>query len=144
MITRRSALGLLAAAATASLVGCSSPAPASSAAASGAVAQGPETLDAAGFAALVARPGTVVLDVRTPAEYAEAHLANAVNIDVNASDFATRVAQLDKTKTYAVYCRSGNRSATALGIMKKAGFTQVQHLGGGISAWTSAGHPVVR
>ena len=122
---------LFAAAASATLVGCS-----------GGAAS--DTLDAAGFAALVEKDGTVVLDVRTPDEYAGGHLAGALNLDVNAADFAARVAQLDKTATYAVYCRSGSRSATALGIMKKAGITEAYHLGGGIGAWTSAGRPVVR
>lgn len=124
---------LLAAASAATLAGCSSP-----------TTQGSDALDPAGFAELVAKPGTVVLDVRTPSEYAEGHLQGAMNIDVNAADFTTRVNQLDKDKAYAVYCRSGNRSGAALKIMKDAGFTQVQHLDGGITAWTSSDRPVVK
>lgn len=133
MISRRSALGLLAAAAATALTACTS-----------SPAAGTDTLDAAGFAGLVAKPGTVVVDVRTPAEFASGHLADAVNLDVNASDFAAQVARLDAARTYAVYCKSGNRSATALGIMKKAGIAQAYHLAGGIGAWTGAGRPVVR
>lgn len=133
MISRRRALALLAVAGTASLAGCG--AAGDSAA---------ETLDAAGFKALVAKPGVVVLDVRTPEEFAAGHLENAVNIDINGADFATKVAALDKSATYAVYCRSGNRSATALAAMKKAGIAKVQHLGGGIGAWQSAGNKLVK
>ncbi|NMM24718.1 MAG: rhodanese-like domain-containing protein [Phycicoccus sp.] len=58
------------------------------------------------------------------------------------SDFATRVAALDKTATYAVYCRSGNRSGTALQQMSAAGFTHVYDLAGGIGAWQNMGGPM--
>lgn len=130
MIARRSLLILALGAPGASLVGCS---PATS-----------DTLDVEAFAKLVATPGVVVLDVRTPQEYADGHLKGALLLDVNAPDFAAKVAQLDKAASYAVYCRSGNRSATALKIMKDAGIKQVAHLGQGITAWTKAGQPVVR
>lgn len=138
-------LAAAAVAATLTLTGCSTPASQSTTpAASGQQATASyRTLDATAFAALVQQPGTVVLDVRTPAEYAAGHLAEAVNIDVNAADFPTRIAGLDKAVTYAVYCRSGNRSAAALEAMKAAGFTRADHLGGGIGAWQSAGLPVV-
>lgn len=77
--------------------------------------------------------GTVVVDVRTPAEYDSGHLEGAVNIDLEASTFATKIAALDKNATYFVYCRSGNRSSQAVAAMKKIGFTHVTD-GGGISA----------
>ncbi len=101
-------------------------------------------LDPAAFAAAAARPGTVVLDVRTPAEFADGHLAQAVNLDVNSADFRDRLGQLDKNASYAVYCRSGHRSATALAAMADLGFTSAVHLDGGITAWQGAGRPVVR
>ncbi len=100
-------------------------------------------LDAAGFAAALKRPGTTVIDVRTPAEFAEGHLPGAVNIDVSSPTFAASVAQLDPTVPYAVYCRSGNRSAAALAQMADLGFAEAYHLGGGIGAWQSAGGEVV-
>lgn len=84
----------------------------------------------------------VVLDVRTPAEYAAGHLPDAVNIDVQASDFASRVDELDRDATYAVYCRSGNRSAVAVDHMVEAGFTDVRHLDGGIVDWQRSGEAV--
>ena len=99
--------------------------------------------DAAEFAALVAEPGVIVLDVRSPAEFASGHLANAQNIDVQAADFDARVAALPKDGNFAVYCRSGNRSATALKKMKAAGITRAAHLSGGIGAWQAAGYQVV-
>lgn len=122
-----------------------SPAPAPGAPASAAPASGSfRTLDAAAFAELVARPGTVVLDVRTPAEYASGHLEDAVNVDVQAADFSDRIAELDPAAVYAVYCRSGSRSAAALATMRASGFSRADHLGGGIAAWQAAGLPVVR
>ena len=101
-------------------------------------------LGVAAFAGALQLPGVVVLDVRTPQEYADGHLERASNIDVSAADFSARIAKLDPAVPYAVYCRSGNRSATALGILRKAGFTSTFHLGGGIGAWTAAGRSVVK
>lgn len=101
-----------------------------------------EHLDPKAFAARIAQPGVVVLDVRTPQEYAEGHLANAKNIDIQASDFGQRIAALDKSGGYAVYCRSGKRSNTAATQLLDSGFTKVADLAGGIIAWTSAGNQV--
>ena len=100
--------------------------------------QNGQTLDAAAFADLV-ESADVVLDVRTPEEFAVGHIPDAVNIDVSAPDFASRVGALDTEASYAVYCRTGNRSATAMQIMQDAGFGSVAHLGGGIVAWVDAG-----
>jgi rhodanese-related sulfurtransferase len=97
------------------------------------------TLDAAAFADLTESPNVVVLDVRTPEEYATGHIPDAVNIDVSAPDFASRVGALDTDASYALYCRTGNRSATAMQIMQDGGFASVAHLGGGIVAWVDAG-----
>ena len=100
-------------------------------------------LSAADFAAAAKREGTTILDVRTPAEFAEGHLPGAVNVNVEGADFATTIAQLDPKAPYAVYCRSGNRSAAALQLMQAAGFTSAYHLSGGIGAWQQAGGEVV-
>jgi phage shock protein E len=73
----------------------------------------------------------VLLDVRTAAEYSEAHLVGSANLDVkNESAFLTEIAKLDKSKSYKVYCRSGNRSGIAAEILKKNGFTNVENIGG--------------
>ncbi|MEZ5216207.1 MAG: rhodanese-like domain-containing protein [Ilumatobacteraceae bacterium] len=83
-----------------------------------------------------------IIDVRTPAEFADGHLADAVNLDVSGGEFEQLIAPLDHGATYVVYCRSGNRSAAAAKIMADAGFTSVFDLGG-ITAWQDAGYPVV-
>jgi rhodanese-related sulfurtransferase len=101
------------------------------------------SLAAAEFAAAAKLPNTVLVDVRTPEEYASGHLAGATLIDVEGADFATKVAALDKAKTYAVYCRSANRSKVAMTIMQRAGIVGVYDLAGGITSWKSAGGQVV-
>jgi rhodanese-related sulfurtransferase len=102
------------------------------------------TLNASQFKAASQLPNTVLLDVRSPAEFADGHLAGARNLDVNSPGFAAEAAKLDPARQYAVYCRSGNRSQTAMNIMQSKGITGVYHLGGGISAWTSAGGQLIR
>ena len=100
-------------------------------------------LDAATFAAALKAPETVILDVRTPEEFAEGHIPGAVNIDVQSPDFASKVAALDPNVPYAVYCRSGNRSRVALDLMGQLGITDAYHLGGGVGAWQQAGGELV-
>ena len=81
----------------------------------------------------------VILDVRTPEEFAAGYIPGASNVDLNGPDFKGEVGKLPKDGEYAVYCRSGNRSATALAQMKELGFTNAYHLAGGIGAWQAAG-----
>ena len=100
-------------------------------------------LGAAEFAAALKRPGTTIIDVRTPQEFAQGHLPSAVNIDVSSPDFAARLATLDPNAPYAVYCHSGNRSGVAVAAMAGQGFTDAYHLRGGITAWQRAGGDVV-
>jgi phage shock protein E len=100
------------------------------------------SLDVAAFEALVASGAGVLLDVRTPQEYASGHLKGAKLVDASAPDFDTRIAALDKTASYALYCHSGNRSARAMQRMAAAGFSRVVDLDGGIAAWVASGRPV--
>jgi len=100
-------------------------------------------VDVAEGQALVADPSVVVVDVRTPDEFAQGHLQRAGQVDLSAADFRDRIAQLDRSTTYFVYCHSGNRSAQATAIMAELGFTKVYELRGGIAAWVNAGAPVV-
>jgi rhodanese-related sulfurtransferase len=86
----------------------------------------------------------VILDVRTPAEYADGHLAGAINLDVNSGTFQEEVSKLDMNRTYLVYCSSGVRSAAASKIMSELGFRYIYNMTGGITAWKSAGLPVVK
>lgn len=89
-------------------------------------------------------PDFVIVDVRTPEEFHTAHIANAVVVDFYAQDFIANLKQLDKTKTYLLYCRSGNRSGKTLNIMRKMGFQAAYNMKGGMKAWTAARYPVVR
>ena len=85
----------------------------------------------------------MLLDVRTPAEFATGHLPGAMNLDVESAEFATLVGQLDTAKNYAVYCRSGNRSKVAMTALQQLGITSAFDLSGGIGAWQSAGGEIV-
>lgn len=96
------------------------------------------------FAQLVATPGVQIIDVRTPEEFAEGHIAGAVNIPVESSDFRDRVSALDPAGTYAVYCRSGNRSQGAVETMAGAGITGIYELESGTVGWTGEGLDLVR
>jgi rhodanese-related sulfurtransferase len=84
----------------------------------------------------------VILDVRTPEEFAQGHLSGAVNVDLMAPDFEGRLGALDKAKTYLVYCRTGNRSAKAIQIMGRLGFRSVYHMFEGIVGWQKKGFPL--
>lgn len=86
--------------------------------------------------------GLVVLDIRTPEEYAEVRLADAINIDFYDANFADQLDALDKNDPYVVYCRSGNRSADAVETMKELGFVEVYEIDGGIVNWYESGYPV--
>ena len=79
----------------------------------------------------------IILDVRTPAEFAEGAIKGAINIDVNASNFKEKVSTLDKEKSYLIYCRSGMRSVKACNIMSENGYRQLFNLLGGYQAWSS-------
>lgn len=105
--------------------------------------RGGSALGADDFATAMQSPGTVLIDVRTPQEFAAGHIEGAVNIDVSASGFETALGELDPKVPYAVYCRSGNRSAKALAVMEHLGFVSAYHLDGGIGAWTRSGRPLV-
>jgi rhodanese-related sulfurtransferase len=104
---------------------------------------GVQTVDPKAFLTTAGQTGTVVVDVRTPSEYAAGHIQGAINIDVEAATFDAEIAKLDKNATYAVYCHSGRRSGLATDAMGKAGFTHVYNLSGGISDLASAGGQVV-
>jgi rhodanese-related sulfurtransferase len=87
--------------------------------------------------------GTIIIDVRTPAEFATGHLEGALNIDVQSPDFQAKISQLDPTKDYFVYCRSGNRSGQAMSQMSQMGFTSMLNGGSVDEANRRSGVPVV-
>ncbi|MEN6518156.1 MAG: rhodanese-like domain-containing protein [Methanospirillum sp.] len=88
--------------------------------------------------------GCRVLDVRTPAEFREGHLENAVNIDFYAPDFKERLEKLEKDRPYVVYCKKGARGAKAMEILRQAGFSRVYNVSGGYDNWASRSLPVQR
>jgi rhodanese-related sulfurtransferase len=95
------------------------------------------------FAAKIADPSVTLIDVRTAGEFASGHIKGAINIDWESGTFERDVLALDKAKTYAVYCRSGNRSGQATSQMAKDGFTSIFNLNGGIIDWTNSGQVLV-
>ncbi len=94
-------------------------------------------------AAIAVDDGTMIVDVRTPAEYASGHLQGAVNLDFQSGSFEEAVADLDTEADYVVYCQSGNRSAKAVSVMEAADLA-VQDAGGIDDAAAATGLPVVR
>lgn len=92
---------------------------------------------------IVLDQGTVIIDVRTPAEFAGGHLDGALNIDVQSPDFEAQISALDPSGTYYVYCRSGNRSGQAIDRMSALGFTDLTNGGSVESASSATGIPVV-
>ena len=85
-----------------------------------------------------------VIDVRTASEYASGHLQGAVDVDVQAADFATKIATYPKSSEYIVYCRSGARAGNAVTQMKAMGFTDVTNAGGIDAASKATGLPIVK
>jgi phage shock protein E len=77
----------------------------------------------------------VIIDVRSPQEYNDGHVENSVMIDFYDTDFRDKLSQLDKEKTYLIYCRSGSRSGRAFDIMEELGFIKVYNFEGGIVEW---------
>lgn len=95
------------------------------------------------FSEKISEPGIILLDVRTPGEFSEGFIEGARLIDFQSGNFENEIATLDKNATYAVYCRSGNRSGQAVKVMHDAGFHNVYNLNGGVIDWANAGLPLV-
>lgn len=91
---------------------------------------------------LMNRDNTLVLDVREDKELGDGKIQDAKHIALK--DLNKRISELDKHKDapVLVYCRSGNRSGMACGMLTKAGFSNVNNLGGGFVAWESANLPI--
>ena len=95
------------------------------------------------FSKKITEAGVITVDVRTPGEFMTGHIQGAQNIDFESGNFENEISTLDKNGTYAVYCRSGNRSGQAVAIMHDAGFHNVYNLNGGIIDWTNSGMMLV-
>ncbi len=103
-----------------------------------------ETVAAARFAEIIdeAPNGLVILDLRTPAEFNAGHIQGAINIDYYETAFLNNLDALDKSVTYAIYCRLGDRSDDTRGIMESLGFTNISELGNGVVTWYESGLPL--
>jgi thioredoxin 1 len=86
--------------------------------------------------------GAQLIDVRTPEEYREKHIAGAVNMNINNNNFDQQISSLDKSKPVYFYCLAGTRSKKASELALKAGFSNVSNLSKGITAWIGAGKEV--
>jgi phage shock protein E len=106
-------------------------------------ASGVTNMNVSEFSKKITEAGVVTVDVRTPGEFMTGHIQGAQNIDFESGNFENEISTLDKNGTYAVYCRSGNRSGQAVAIMHDAGFHNVYNLNGGIIDWTNSGMMLV-
>jgi rhodanese-related sulfurtransferase len=107
-------------------------------------AQGVKNISTNEFAeALKNTDKKIVLDVRTPEEFANSHIDGAINIDVRSEDFNKRISKLDKDQPVYVYCLSGGRSANASNIIADNGFKTVNNMLGGISKWSGENKPTI-
>lgn len=93
---------------------------------------------------LLNKPESQLLDVRTPAEFQEGHIAHALNLNIHDERFAAEIQKLDKSRPVMVYCAKGGRSANAAEQLKRAGYPEVYDLSGGMEAWRDAGKNTVQ
>lgn len=84
----------------------------------------------------------IFIDVRTPEEYAESHIKGSTLIPLQ--QLEQRIAELPKDKQVYLYCHSGRRSVVAANILTKAGYSNIENIEGGITAWKDAGFPTIR
>jgi rhodanese-related sulfurtransferase len=96
------------------------------------------------FKQLIEKGDVVIVDVRTPGEFAQGHINGAKLINLYGSDFNDQIAKLNKEKTTLVYCKSGRRSGSAMRKMQSAGFKTIYNLSGGIGSWMSSGGKIVK
>lgn len=99
-----------------------------------AATKGFDSVDATRFAEVIDNEQVQIIDVRTPAEFNEGHIPGAVNIDIDGKEFEAKVAELDKSRPVAVYCRGGRRSKEAATYMVGCGL-EVTELAEGILSW---------
>jgi len=88
-------------------------------------------------------PDFIIIDVRTPEDFAQGHIENAINIDKDSAAFSDYIKALDISRAYLIYCQSGKKSSQALALMAVLDFTEIYNMSGGITAWQAAGLPVV-
>jgi rhodanese-related sulfurtransferase len=104
-----------------------------------------ENVDAKAASALLKENSDlVVLDIRTPEEFAEGHIEGAQNVDFKSPDFESKLSQLNPKGRYLMHCRSGARSTSSLPTFEKLGFENLIHLNTGFNDWVESGLPVAK
>lgn len=103
----------------------------------GACSQQPayQNIDNKRFGELMKQDNVMIIDVRTPGEFNQGHIPNALLIDYNSGFFAQQVEKLDRDQTYLLYCAGGGRSSRAAEILTEKGFKAVYNLENGFSQW---------
>lgn len=86
----------------------------------------------------------VVIDIRTPQEFSQGHIEDAININYYDRNFLEKIAKYDKSKSIFLYCRSGNRSSSASSKLSELGFEQVYDLKGGIINWSRNNYQIIQ
>lgn len=100
-------------------------------------------VNVASFKKLVDNNTGLIVDVRTPQEYASGHIAGAINIDwKNQEEFTSKIKEVSKDKTVLIYCHSGHRSGLATKYLKNEGYSKIYNLETGIMGWKGENLPV--
>lgn len=106
--------------------------------------RGGQAVNAAEALRLFNDENAVLVDVREIAEYRDGHIPEASNIPLEALRKNPDELAKHKSRPIIVYCKTGNRSPSVIGELKKHGFENVFHLSGGLESWKSASLPVVK
>ncbi len=85
----------------------------------------------------------IIIDMRTQSEFSNGHIENAVNLDFTSDDFKLRLEELNKNKTYLIYCTSGDLCAEVYTIMMEHGYDTVYYLSDGLETWIADGFPII-
>lgn len=93
---------------------------------------------------LINQPKSIIIDVRDIAEFETGHIKGAKNIPL--TELNNRLSEIEKSKAHPaiIVCATGKRSATAVALLLKAGFTQAVSLEGGLTAWREQGLPTFK
>lgn len=93
---------------------------------------------------MIAKDKTIiVVDIRTKEEFDSGHIAGAINFDYYSQAFKSQIDSLNKTKSYIIYCRSGNRSGKAMVLFEELGFREVYNIADGIIGLNGINYPLV-
>ncbi len=100
------------------------------------------SVDPTGATDLINHKDALVVDVRPPADFAQGHIINALNLSMNGFKKQIGTLQKHKERPILVACRSGSQSAIACQQLRKEGFEDVHNLRGGVLAWQGANLPL--